>query len=45
MQLKQIVKEVIVLEIPQNFMAVGAHYIDFHQLSDKEVLEILKEFQ
>ena len=43
MQLKQIAKEVVVLEIPQNFMAVGAHYIDFHQLSDKEVMQILKE--
>ncbi len=45
MQLKQIAKEVVVLEILQNFMAVGAHYIDFHQLSDKEVMQILKEVQ
>ncbi len=44
MQLKQIAKEVVVLEIPQNFMAVGAHYLDFHQLSDEEVMQILAQF-
>ncbi|MBU1669195.1 phosphoribosyltransferase [bacterium] len=34
--------EVVVLEIPKNFQAVGQFYEDFHQLSDQEVIDILK---
>jgi len=34
--------EVMVLEIPKNFQAVGQFYEDFHQLNDQEVIDILK---
>lgn len=34
--------EVVVLEIPKNFQAVGQFYEDFHQLNDQEVIDILK---
>jgi len=33
----------IILEQPEFFMSVGKWYEDFHQLSDKEVKEILKK--
>jgi putative phosphoribosyl transferase len=35
---------VVCLEKPHYFSAVGAHYVDFHQVSDAEVVNILKEF-
>lgn len=34
--------EVMVLEIPKNFQAVGQFYEDFHQLNDQEVIDILQ---
>lgn len=34
--------EVVVLEIPKNFQAVGQFYEDFHQLNDQEVIDILQ---
>lgn len=33
--------EVVCLETPRNFMSVGAHYRDFHQLTDAEVIALL----
>ena len=39
--LRQNADQVIVLETPENFMAVGQFYSDFHQLSDEEVIKWL----
>jgi predicted phosphoribosyltransferase len=40
--LRQIVDELICLETPLVFMAVSAHYLDFTQVSDDEVVSILR---
>ncbi|MCW3840295.1 phosphoribosyltransferase family protein [Micromonospora yasonensis] len=34
--------QVVILETPPDFMAVGAYYEDFHEVSDNEVTETLK---
>ncbi|MFU8873368.1 phosphoribosyltransferase [Micromonospora sp. SL4-19] len=34
--------QVVILETPPDFMAVGAYYEDFHEVSDDEVTETLK---
>ncbi len=39
--LKEVADEVVVIDIPADFMAVGQFYRDFHQLSDEEVMELL----
>jgi predicted phosphoribosyltransferase len=37
--------EVIILEPPEDFLgAVGSHYLEFNQVEDREVIEILKKF-
>jgi putative phosphoribosyl transferase len=41
--LKQMVDEFICIEMPEDFMAVGGHYRDFSQVSDKEVVELLQQ--
>ena len=33
--------EVVCLETPSPFMAIGLHYLDFSQLSDQEVIDVL----
>jgi predicted phosphoribosyltransferase len=33
--------EIVALETPVGFYAVGAHYADFPQLTDSEVTELL----
>jgi putative phosphoribosyl transferase len=38
------VDEVVCLETPSPFHAVGAHYADFHQVSDDEVVRAMREF-
>jgi putative phosphoribosyl transferase len=40
-QLKGMVDEVVCLRTPEPFVAIGLHYVDFHQMSDTEVIEIL----
>lgn len=35
--------QVICLQIPDPFLAVGLHYIDFDQTSDEEVIRLLGE--
>jgi putative phosphoribosyl transferase len=40
-ELRGEVDEVVCLETPQPFMAIGLHYRDFHQLSDEDVVAIL----
>lgn len=41
-ELRPLVDELVVLEMPEPFRAIGLHYIDFHQLDDDEVLAILR---
>jgi putative phosphoribosyl transferase len=41
-ELQQVVDEFICIETPLDFMAVGAHYADFTQVSDEEVVELLQ---
>jgi putative phosphoribosyl transferase len=41
--LRQLADEVICLSTPPNFYAIGPHYDDFHQLSDEEVVDLLKQ--
>jgi len=40
-RLKEIADDAIFLLTPTNFNAVGQYYIDFHQLDDNEVIELL----
>jgi putative phosphoribosyl transferase len=42
--LRSIADRVVCLSTPEPFIAVGGAYEDFRQLSDEEVLSILKEF-
>ena len=41
--LRQMIDDVICLETPSDFMAVGAHYLDFTQVSDNEVISLLRK--
>lgn len=41
-RLKSLVDDVVVLETPKEFMAVGQFYKDFPQVTDEEVIEILR---
>lgn len=41
-KLETLANRVVVAYYDYNFIAVGAYYEDFHQLSDNEVIEILK---
>jgi predicted phosphoribosyltransferase len=34
--------ELICLETPDDFMAVGSYYLDFTQVTDKDVVKILE---
>lgn len=43
-ELRSLVDELVCLETPPHFRAIGLHYADFHQLEDDEVLGILREF-
>jgi len=39
------VDDIVCLETPEPFFAIGAHYIDFRQLSDDEVSSLLETFR
>jgi putative phosphoribosyl transferase len=41
--LRTMVDELICLETPMYFMAVGAHYQDFTQVTDQEVVDLLRK--
>lgn len=43
--LRSEVDEVVCLQTPEPFHAVGMHYEDFHQVSDEEIKEALKQFR
>jgi putative phosphoribosyl transferase len=40
--LRKEVDEVVCLEMPEPFYAIGLHYRDFHQVPDEEVVELLR---
>jgi putative phosphoribosyl transferase len=42
-ELKREVDEVVCLRTPEPFFAIGIHYVDFHQISDAEVIRLLAE--
>ena len=42
-ELKKVADEVVVLEQPEMFMAIGSHYEEFPQVTDEEVIEMLKD--
>jgi putative phosphoribosyl transferase len=37
------VDKVVCLWAPETFFAIGVHYVDFHQISDKEVVKLLAD--
>ncbi len=41
--LRTLVDEVVCLEMPEPFYAVGAHYREFHQLDDDEVVQLIDQ--
>jgi len=43
--LKSVSHHLVILQRPEHFMSVGQWYEDFHQLSDKEAKEYLKEIR
>jgi putative phosphoribosyl transferase len=42
-QVSDLVDEVVCLEIPARFMAVGEFYANFHQVSDAEVVALMRD--
>lgn len=42
-EIKGMVDELVCIDTPPYFMAVGNYYLDFSQVSDQEVVEILKK--
>ena len=42
--LRHTADQVICLEEPDDLIAIGAHYEDFGQVSDKEVMEVMRNF-
>ncbi|MBX9620867.1 MAG: phosphoribosyltransferase [Alphaproteobacteria bacterium] len=43
--LKKSVEKLICLEMPPHLYAIGAHYLDFSQVSDEEVIDLLAKFR
>jgi putative phosphoribosyl transferase len=43
--LRRLANEVVCLSTPPDFSAIGPYYDDFHQLSDQEVIALLKQSQ
>jgi putative phosphoribosyl transferase len=43
--LRPLADEIVCLAIPQTFYAVGAHYRDFPQVEDAEVIDILASYR
>ncbi|RVQ69829.1 phosphoribosyltransferase [Croceicoccus ponticola] len=41
-RLRPLCDEIVVLAMPEPFYAVGQHYVDFTQVEDREVMELLK---
>lgn len=43
-KLRKIADEIVCLETPENFVGVGQFYENFDQVSDEEVIELLKKY-
>lgn len=43
LQLEELADEVICVEVPDDLYAIGAHYEDFEQVSDEEVIALLEK--
>jgi putative phosphoribosyl transferase len=43
-ELKEVADEVVIFQQPNSFHAVGQVYMDFHQLTDSEVIAILEDY-
>ncbi len=44
-EIKSLVEEIVALEIPVEFSAVGQFYSKFDQVTDNEVIEILAKYK
>jgi len=44
-EMKPMVNSIVALQVPREFHAVGQFYHNFDQVSDEEVMDILKKFQ
>jgi putative phosphoribosyl transferase len=42
-ELRRLADDVVCLSTPPGFYAIGPYYEDFHQLSDQEVVDLLKQ--
>ena len=42
-EMRRLADDVVVVQIPEQFWAIGQFYVDFHQLSDDETVTLLKE--
>jgi predicted phosphoribosyltransferase len=42
-ELEQTVDQFICLETPPDFISVGSHYVDFSQVSDREVMDMVQQ--
>ena len=42
-QLRGDVDDIVCLQMPEPFWAIGAHYVDFTQTPDSEVIRLLAE--
>jgi len=42
-EMRRLADDVVVVQIPEQFWAIGQFYVDFHQLSDEETVTLLKE--
>ena len=44
-EMKPMVNSIVALQVPREFHAVGQFYHNFDQVSDEEVMDILKKFK
>lgn len=42
-EMRNDVDDIVCLHTPEPFFAIGVHYVDFHQMSDEEVVSLLAE--
>ncbi|MCI4657147.1 phosphoribosyltransferase [Cryobacterium zhongshanensis] len=42
-EMRRLADDVVVVQIPEQFWAIGQFYVDFHQLSDDETVTLLRE--
>jgi len=44
-ELRRVVDDVVCLQMPEPFIAIGYHYLDFRQLTDTDVTALLDRFE